>query len=148
MKHLAITPSANVRPVSRVYESASGYTLPDAEQLITFRDLLRVLKVNWRPLLVLAVVTAISATLVTFLISPVYVGNALLIVDPQHSRVFNEQNNPQVLSNLPSDPASIESQVQMLQSHALASQVVDKLHLTQDPEFGGVKPQPAASTAG
>ena len=148
MKHLAITPATEMRPVSRLYESASGYTLPDAEQLITFRDLLRVLKVNWRPLLLLAIITAILATLVTFFISPVYVGNALLIVDPQHNRVFNEQNNPQVLSNMPSDPASIESQVQMLQSHALASQVVDKLHLTQDPEFGGTKPKTAASAAG
>src|SRR5262249_20375539 len=69
---------------------------------------------------------------------PVYVGDALLIVDPQHNRVLNEQNNPAVLSNMPSDPASIESQVQMLESHALASQVVDKLNLTADPEFGGV----------
>jgi succinoglycan biosynthesis transport protein ExoP len=144
VKHLALTHTPGVPSVSRVYESASGYASPDAEQLITFLDLLRVAKVHWRAIVLLAIATAILATIVTSLISPVYVGNALLIVDPQHSRIFNEQNNPTVLSNLPSDPTSIENQVQMLQSHALAGQVVDKLNMTGDPDFGGHKPDALA----
>lgn len=148
MKQLTFTRSTNVPSVSRLYETPSGYTMPDAEQLITFRDLLRVLKVNWRPILLLALATMILATLVTALMPPVYVGNALLIVDPQRNRILNEQSNPSVLSNLPSDPASIESQVQMLESHALASQVVDRLGLTADSEFGGVKSKPAVSIGG
>ena len=145
VKQLTFTPATNIPRVSRLYETASGYTMPEAEELITFRDLLRVLRVNWRPIVLLALAAMLLATLVTAFITPVYVGNALLIVDPQRSQVLNDRNNPAVLSSMPSDPATIESQVQMLQSHALASQVVDKLGLTNDPEFGGVKPGPNRS---
>lgn len=149
MKHIALS-SGNAAPaVSRLYESAPNYAMPDTERLITFRDLLRILRVHWRPILLLAAVVAALSLLVTALIPPVYVGNALLIVDPQRTRIFNEQQDPSVRSSLPSDPASIESQVQMLQSHALAGQVVDRLHLIDDPEFTGVRSGPfdAASDA-
>ena len=148
VKQLTFPPATNIPRVSRLYETASGYTMPEAEELITFRDLLRVLRVNWRPILLLAFAAMVVAIVVTAFITPVYVGNALLIVDPQRSQVLNDRNNPAVLSSMPSDPATIESQVQMLESHALASQVVDRLGLTNDPEFGGVKPEPAKSAAG
>ena len=139
MKHLTLTPTNNVSPLPRLYESSPGYTMPDAEHLITLRDLLRVLRVRWRSILLAAIAVGALAMVATSLIAPVYMGSALLMVDQQRNRIFNEQNDPSVLSSLPSDPTSIESQVQMLQSHALAGQVVDKLNLVNDPEFNGTK---------
>jgi len=138
MKHVALT-TATASTVSRLYESAPNYTMGEGERLITFRDLLRILRVHWRPILLFTAAVAGLAFVVTSLIPAVYVGNALLIVDPQRNRVFNEQKDPSVRSSLPSDPASIESQVQMLQAHALAGRVVDRLSLIDDPEFTGVK---------
>jgi len=45
-----------------------------------------------------------------------------------------------VLSGLPTDPTSIENQVQILRSRSLMSRVVDKLHLMDDQEYGPGKP--------
>lgn len=145
MKQLTLTAANSVSPVTRLYESAPGYAGPEAEGFITFRDLLRVLRVNWRPILLLAVAVAVLTMAVASFIPPVYVGQALLIVDPQRNRVFNsEKTDASVLASL-SDPAAIESQVQMLRSHALASEVVDKLRLADDPEFNGAKSDPVTT---
>src|SRR5438874_1646344 len=139
VKHLTLAPPGNVSPIPRLYESSPGYAMPDADHLITLGDLLRVLRVRWKMILLSAIAVAALAMIVTSLITPVYMGSALVMVDQQRNRIFNEQNDPSVLSNLPSDPTSIESQVQMLQSHSLAGEVVDKLNLVNDPEFNGAQ---------
>jgi len=145
MKQLTLTTANSVSPVTRLYESTPGYAGPEAEGFITFRDMLRVLRVNWRPILLLGVAVAVLTMAVTSFIPPVYVGQALLIVDPQRNRALNnDKTDASTLASL-SDPAAIESQVQMLRSHALASQVVDKLRLADDPEFNGAKSDPVSA---
>src|SRR5882724_976046 len=147
MNHLTVRPATNISSIPRRYESTPGYEKLDADQVISFRDLLRVLRIRWRSILLLTIAVATLAMLAMPLIPPVYVGTALVMVDQQRSRVMNEQSDPSVLSNLPSDPTSIESQVQVLQSHVLAGQVVDKLNLVNDPEFNGTQSGLAALTA-
>jgi succinoglycan biosynthesis transport protein ExoP len=135
-----LTPATHAPPYSHLaYDSDATYPMADVEHLVTIRDILRVLRVHWRVILAAAAAVAGLAMLAVSLITPTYMGAALVMVDEQQRHVFNEQADPSVLSELPSDPSSIESQVQMLQSHALAGQVVDKLKLVDDPEFNGTK---------
>jgi succinoglycan biosynthesis transport protein ExoP len=125
------------QPSRQFYESDATYPTADVGHPVTLRDLLRVLRVYGRAILVAAAAGIALSMVVVSLIKPTYLGTALVMVDEQQRHILNEQTDPSVLSNLPSNPSSIESQVQMLQSHALASQIVDKLNLTRDPEFNG-----------
>src|ERR1700744_3034499 len=108
------------------YEGGATLGANDADNLVSMRDLLRVLRVYWRLIVAGALAAALLGMVVVSQITPIYLGRALVMVDEQRNHVFNQQTDPTVLSDLPSDPSSIDSQVQMLQSHALAAQVVDK----------------------
>jgi succinoglycan biosynthesis transport protein ExoP len=105
------------------------------EQWITFSDLLRILRINWPKILLAAVVAAMIAAVVVMFMTPTYVGTALVMVDEQQNRVFKDDAS--VLSDLPSDPSSVESQVTVIQSHSLVAEVVDRLKLWDDPDFNG-----------
>lgn len=121
------------------YENDAAYPTSDTVHLVTLQDLLRILRIRWKAIAIAAAGAAVAAALAVWMMTPIYMGAALVMVDEQQRHVFNEQNDPAVLSNLPTDPSSIESQVQMLQSHALAGQVVDRLNLAEDPEFNGTR---------
>lgn len=140
MNHLTLTPATKAPNFPRLaYEGGMTYPADDVEKLVTVRDLLRILQVHWRMMAATTVIVSALSMFAVSQIAPTYMGAALVMVNQQRSHVFNQQTDPSVLSDLPSDPSSIESQVQMLRSHALAGQVVDKLKLVDDPEFNGAK---------
>ncbi|ESQ81406.1 hypothetical protein AEAC466_21490 [Asticcacaulis sp. AC466] len=72
--------------------------------------------------------------------TPLYTATSQVMLDP---RTMNTMPSQDVLSGLPSDTTTIDTEVQVLQSTALAERVVDSLHLELDPEFnpylGGTK---------
>jgi len=109
------------------------------EDWITLADLVRTAKVHWRKIALAACVTGGIATAGVFAVTPKYQGAALVMVEEQQNHIVDDMNDPAVLSELPSDPSSIASQVEVLQSRALAGQVVDNLGLTNDEEFNGEK---------
>ena len=109
------------------------------ENWISLADLLRTINVRWREILLVGCITGGLATAGVFLMTPKYQGAALVMVDEQQSHVVDDVNDPAVLSELPSDPSSIASQVEVLQSRALAGEVVDNLKLVDDEEFNGEK---------
>ncbi|MDE2181435.1 MAG: polysaccharide biosynthesis tyrosine autokinase [Alphaproteobacteria bacterium] len=114
----------------------------DEQDWITFSGLIRVVKVHWRTILTVTGVIAALAMLVASLLTPLYTATALVMVDEQQAHVLDNHADPSVLSDIPSDPSSIASQVQVLQSQALAGQIVDKLKLKEDPEFNGSQTDP------
>lgn len=61
---------------------------------------------------------------------PMFTGQAQLLIDAHKTQGL--QVSPQLL---PTDLAQVESQVGVLKSENIASPVIDKLHLAQDPEF-------------
>ena len=115
-----------------------GMGVDAEEQWVTFSDLLRILRINWLKILVVSLIAAVIGVVVVAFMPPVYVGTALVMVDEQQSRVFKDQSDGSVLSSLPADPSSVESQVTVIQSHALAAQVVDQLKLWDNPGFNGL----------
>lgn len=88
------------------------------------------------------IVGALAAALVvaaTLCLTPLYQSTASIMLDTRREQVVDMQA---VLSNLPSDTFVVDSEVQVLQSPALARRVVDKLNLENDPEFNAsLRPQ-------
>lgn len=67
------------------------------------------------------------------LMTPIrYSASARIVIDPRAQKVLPDS---QMLENLNADPATIDSQVEILRSRALVGKVVEKLHLADDPEF-------------
>lgn len=96
------------------------------------RSLWRILL--WRARLIGAVAVGIAvltaATLV--IVPPKYKGTTILLVDPRQPRVTNSEA---VLAGIGADAAAVESQVELIQSSALARKVIAKLDLASDQEF-------------
>ena len=88
-----------------------------------------------RRLIVLGtVIAALAVTLIAWmLIVPQYRATAVLMLDPRKNSVADVDA---VLSVVPTDPASIQNQIQILTSRRLAASVVQKLGLDRDGEFG------------
>ncbi|MEJ1969744.1 MAG: polysaccharide biosynthesis tyrosine autokinase [Rhizomicrobium sp.] len=99
---------------------------------ITLLDILRVIRVR-RVLIVGTALTVIAATIaVLILMTPFYSATALVMLDQRKNTV---EDAAAALTGLPSDPATLQNQVQILMSTELANRVIAKLHLEQDPEF-------------
>ena len=136
MSKLAPLPAVRTAQFARLQQVDD--VLPD-QRWITLGDLLRIIRINWAKILVAGILAGVIGLFAALLMPAKYSGIALVMIDEQQNHVFNDQTNPSVLSDLPSDPSSVESQVQMLQSHALVGEVVDRLKLADDPEFNGTE---------
>ena len=99
---------------------------------IDLRDLLRVL---WRRKTAIAgtviLLTALAAV-VLFQIAPRYTSTALVMIDPRETNVVDIEA---VVSGLPGDLESIQSEIEIIQSRGLAEKVIRKLKLFDDAEF-------------
>lgn len=95
-------------------------------------DILAAIHRNRRLALFWGSAAAVAVLVVTFLLTPMYQSTAVIMLDTRHEQVVDLQA---VLSNLPSDTFVVDSEVQVLQSPALARRVIAKLHLDKDPEF-------------
>jgi succinoglycan biosynthesis transport protein ExoP len=61
-----------------------------------------------------------------------FTAQAKLLIDTRKNQLFQQQS---VLGDIPPDPWSVDSQVEILQSENVALAVIKELHLTADPEF-------------
>lgn len=106
--------------------------MPKTDIFGSAREILRVL--NRRKLLIAATIVGVMAA--TFLIlaalTPRYTATALVMLDSRKTKVVNSEA---VLSGLPNDIASIQSEVEILRSRTMARKVVDKLNIVSRPEF-------------
>src|SRR5262249_52589372 len=89
-------------------------------------------------LFVLLLVLAVVAVFL-FTTPPRYTAQAKLIIDSRKVQLFQHQS---VLGEIPVESATVESQIEVLQSENIALSVIKDLHLIEDPEFvestGGV----------
>src|SRR5580698_3859424 len=74
------------------------------------------------------------ALLAVVFLPSVYSTSAVVMLEQRKNNVTEQSS---VLSETPTDPASIQNQIQLLTSRDLAARVVDELDLEDDPEFAG-----------
>ncbi|MEI9886225.1 MAG: Wzz/FepE/Etk N-terminal domain-containing protein [Rhizomicrobium sp.] len=88
-------------------------------------------------------VTVALAVAAVSLMPTRYVSSAILMLDSRKNAIADLSA---VLSALPTDPASLQNQIQVLQSRDLAAEVIGKLKLYDDPEFNAAL-QPTVGSA-
>ncbi|HSM94464.1 MAG TPA: Wzz/FepE/Etk N-terminal domain-containing protein, partial [Rhizomicrobium sp.] len=97
-----------------------------------FSDLIRVGARRLALILTTATVV-VAATIIALLLWPSsYSASTLVMLD---QRTNNIAQNSSVLSSLPTDPVSVQNQIQILTSRDLAAHVIADLKLYDDPEF-------------
>ncbi len=94
---------------------------------------INILMKRWRLSALFAFVTVTSVTAATLIMRPVFEPEARLEVDPPGAEVFSLEGNHD--STTSTD--YLETQAQNLQSDQLALEVIRKLHLDRNPDFGG-----------
>ena len=116
---------------------------PAAGPMLDLRQLMLMFLRRWK--LFAAVVVAIFAavTLFTLQITPKYTATASVVLERQQQQVVDLQA---AAAGLPTDSASVDTEVEVMRSRALAEKVVGDLKLERDPEFNAkLKPEPSFS---
>jgi capsular exopolysaccharide synthesis family protein len=79
-----------------------------------------------------ALATVFVVALALLVLPPKYRATTVVLVDPRQPNVTNTQA---VLTGIGADTAAVESQVELIESSALARRVIDRLDLAADPDF-------------
>ena len=72
-----------------------------------------------------------------YIAPPKFMAQASLLIDTRKAQLFQQQS---VVGDATVDSVTVDSQIEVLKSEAIAAAVVKDLHLTSDPEFVGSKP--------
>jgi exopolysaccharide transport family protein len=92
--------------------------------------------------LIVAVTLGLTALVMVVVLqqTPLYTAETQVLLDRQKMQVTDMEA---VMSGMPADSATVDSEVEILRSRALAARVVDRLNLMQDPEFNGKLREPS-----
>ena len=127
VSRLPVTPQD---PAPDAPSAVQGARLPEVDLRELFRKI-------WRRKGTLIGVTAIGtliAALIVLQMTPKYTAASTVMVDPRENKVLDVEA---VISGLPADQETIESEIEVLLSRGLAERVVKKLRLYEVPEFNG-----------
>jgi len=95
-------------------------------------ELLQLLHKRGRTVLTVAAGVVLLAVLAVLVLPTRYSTTAVVMLDPRKNNITDRS---EVLTELPTDPASVQNQLQILTSRDLAATVIDRLGLAQDEEF-------------
>ena len=70
--------------------------------------------------------------IITFQMTPKFAASATVVIDPRQKQVLDYSA---MISGLPADSATVDTEVQIIGSRAIAQRVTEKLDLYSDPEF-------------
>jgi uncharacterized protein involved in exopolysaccharide biosynthesis len=107
---------------------------PSPAAVIDFRSFVRVLA--RRRVLIAAIAGAclLGALLIAILMSPRFVSEVKILIDPRGLQILPNDLNPNAASTDVTF-AVLDSQIQLITSTEVLHKVIDKLHLNDDPEF-------------
>ena len=114
-----------------------------AGQFFDLTDLLATVRTRLGLIIRVASLVVAAAVVGVMLLPSRYSSSAVVILDQRKNTIADLTS---VLSALPTDPASLQNQIQILQSRDLAAEVITKLKLYDDPEFNG-SAQPTLAAA-
>ncbi|WP_175577185.1 GumC family protein [Rhizobium oryziradicis] len=100
-----------------------------------------ILRRRWQYLAIGAVVFAALALVYALSLKPVYISSTQILLDPRGLSASASDSRPSGTS-VQVDPASLDSQIYVVLSSAVLTEVINRLDLTQDPFFKA--PQPSA----
>jgi len=123
------------QPYDGPEEQAGGAAERSTRPTVDLRELARILRRRWK--LVAAPPIGLLALALVYLIatSTLYTATSTVLVDPRRSTAIESNQAAMQMSNFGTDDATIESETLLIQSIAILQHVVEKLKLTEDPEF-------------
>jgi polysaccharide biosynthesis transport protein len=123
------------QPYDEPVEQAGNARERWSQPTVDLRELARILRRRWK--LVAAAPLALGALTLIYLLATttLYTATATVLVDPRRSTAIESNQAAMQMSNYGTDDATIESETLLIQSIAILQRVVDKLKLTEDPEF-------------
>jgi len=124
---------SSTSPDPRFDDAGPGGGRSLAEQL-DLRRLFNVFRRRLRLFIAVAGLIFVAAILLTFTATPKYTATANVMLDTRQEQVVNMEA---VLSGLPADSATVDTEVEVLKSRRLAERVMEALNLDEDPEFNG-----------
>ncbi len=116
------------------YTGAAIPARATAESGFTVGDLFAVISARKSLILKVALAAMVATAGVLLAMPTVWWTSAVVTLDTQKNNITDQSA---VLSALPTDPASLQNQLQILSSRDLAAEVIGKLKLYDDPEFNG-----------
>jgi polysaccharide biosynthesis transport protein len=125
------------RSSEQLYQTPAEPVGPSIESwrhpTVDLRELARILRRRWKVVALSPFVLFLLAAIYIMAARTLYTATATVFVDPHRASVV-ETNQP-AMPTFTTDDATIESQALLIQSLATLQRVVDKLKLTDDPEF-------------
>jgi uncharacterized protein involved in exopolysaccharide biosynthesis/Mrp family chromosome partitioning ATPase len=110
----------------------SESAMPPANESFALADLVRVARARWQTIFTVMLCTiAIAMIVVTFWPSK-YSATATIVLEGRKNNITGVSA---VLSDLTTDPSTVQNQIQILQSRDLAAAVIGRTGLADDPEF-------------
>jgi polysaccharide biosynthesis transport protein len=102
---------------------------------VDLREMARILRRRWK-VVAAAPLCLISLGLIYVLTATtLYTATSTVLVDPRRANAIESNQSAMSMSNFGTDDATIESETLLIQSIAILQRVVERLKLTEDPEF-------------
>ncbi|CAN7604565.1 polysaccharide biosynthesis tyrosine autokinase [Phenylobacterium sp. LjRoot219] len=118
------------------------YLVPNAtravaspEQILDLPRVMRVARRHFRLMAIIFLAVVAAAAAVTMMMTPVYSANVELMIDKPGGWLLARGENPGETSQEALDASTVETEVEVLRSPAVAETVVRQLRLDLDPEF-------------
>jgi succinoglycan biosynthesis transport protein ExoP len=112
---------------------------PYAPPAFQFADFIRLLDARRVLITRVALATILCGLAVALVLPTIYASSAVVMLDPRKNNITDLSS---VLAPLGNDPASVQNQIQIITSRDLAGAVVDRLKLSDDPEFNAALARP------
>ncbi|WP_243450978.1 GumC family protein [Sphingosinicella sp. CPCC 101087] len=103
------------------------------DELIDLNTIMLAVRRNWILILLVSVAVLLATAVIYYSTQPTYVATAKVMVDRVPDEVVRPANPDQPV--IPADSPTVDTAVAVLESPSLLGQVVDRLKLTEHPEF-------------
>jgi succinoglycan biosynthesis transport protein ExoP len=102
---------------------------------VDLREIARILRRRWKVAAAAPFSLALLALIYVLTATTLYTATSTVLVDPRRTTAIESNQSAMSMSNFGTDDATIESETLLIQSIAILRRVVEKLKLTDDPEF-------------
>ncbi len=122
-------------PADAAEDPAAGGREWSRQPTVDLREMARILRRRWRLVAAPPLALAVLALIYVLCATTLYTATSTVLVDPRRSTAIEQNQAALSMSNFGTDDATIESETLLIQSVAILQRVVEKLKLTDDPEF-------------
>src|SRR5258707_10046193 len=123
------------QPNHALEEPAGSVVERGQQPTVDLREMARILHRRWMVVAAAPLSLIILALFYVLTATTLYTATSTVLVDPRRTTAIESNQSAMSMSNFGTDDATIESETLLIQSIAILQRVVEKLKLTEDPEF-------------